>query len=69
MLALTDEQLEQVRRAAWPIPPARRAVYLQRVARLLEGRKFTTGDVQQAAAKAQREALGVTAPDDCLFPG
>jgi hypothetical protein len=59
-LALNDDQLELVKRVAWPIPPEKRELYLRRVARLLAGRKFSTGDVQQAAAKAQREALGIT---------
>ena len=69
-LALNDEQLDVVKRCAWPIPPEKRETYLRRVARLLEGRKFTNGDVQAAAGKAQREVLGITQPEpDCQFPG
>jgi hypothetical protein len=70
-LALNDEQLDLVKRCAWPIEPARRDTYLRRVARLLADRKPpTNADVQQAAARAQREALGITQPEpDYQFPG
>ena len=60
MLALTDEQLTQIRAAAQPIPRAQRQAYLERVAALLSDRPFGDGDVQRAAAQAQRELLGVT---------
>jgi hypothetical protein len=32
MLTLNDEQLDTVRRCAWPVPPDKRDVYLRRVA-------------------------------------
>jgi len=60
MLAFTDEQLTQIRAAAQPIPRAQRQAYLERVAALLSDRTFGNGDVQRAAAQAQRELLGVT---------
>ena len=58
-MAFTDEQLAQIKAAAQPIPWALREAYLQRVVMLLSGRPFGNGDVQRAAAQAQRELIGV----------
>ena len=59
MLRFTDEQLDQLRAAARPIPWALRQAYLERIAALLSGQRFGNGDVQRAAAQAQRELIGV----------
>jgi hypothetical protein len=58
MLVLSDEQLAQIKAAAQPIPRALRETYLERLAALLVGRQFSNGDVQRAAAQAQRELIG-----------
>jgi hypothetical protein len=62
-LALTDEQLAQARAVAHPIPWSQRRAYLERVAELLAGRQFGNGDVVRAAARAQRELLGIPPPE------
>jgi hypothetical protein len=59
LLRFNDEQLAQIRAAAQPIPWALREAYLQRIAMLLSGRPFGNGDVQRAAAQAQRELIGI----------
>jgi hypothetical protein len=58
-MAFTDEQLAQIKAAAQPIPWALRHAYLERIAVLLSGQRFGNGDVQRAAAQAQRELIGV----------
>jgi hypothetical protein len=48
---------------ARPDPARPSDAFLQRVASLLEGRQpFSTGDVQAAAGRAQRETMGVRCP-------
>ena len=59
LMAFTDDQLAQIRATAQPIPWALREAYLQCVATLLSGQAFGNGDVQRAAAQAQRELIGV----------
>src|SRR6516164_1068525 len=59
VLRFTDEQLDQLRAAARPIPWALRQAYLERIAALLSGQRFGNGEVQRAAAQAQRELIGV----------
>jgi hypothetical protein len=59
MLRFTDEQLGQLKAAAQPIPWALRQAYLEHIAALLSGQRFGNGDVQRAAAQAQRELIGV----------
>ena len=59
VLRFTDEQLDQLRAAAQPIPWALRYAYLERIATLLSGQRYGNGDVQRAAAQAQRELMGV----------
>jgi hypothetical protein len=44
-------------------PPAQRAAYLERVTALLACKSFGNGDVQRAAAKAQRERIGAPATE------
>jgi hypothetical protein len=56
-LALTDEQLAAVRELAEPIPPHKRDEFLRLVADNLAGTLIGDGDVQRAAAAAQREVL------------
>jgi hypothetical protein len=63
VLALTDEQLAEIRAVAHPIPWDRRNLYLKRVAELLAGRPFGNGDVVRAAARAQREVIGIQVPE------
>jgi hypothetical protein len=58
MLALSDAQLEQVRRAAAPVPVRLRTAYLERVAALLlDGRTISHAEVRQACAQAQAHVL------------
>jgi predicted NBD/HSP70 family sugar kinase len=53
-LALSDQQLDIIRRAAEPLPPRDRPAFLQRVAALLNGKELGDGAVARAAAEAQR---------------
>jgi hypothetical protein len=62
MMAFTDEQLSQIKAAAQPIPRLLRKTYLERIAALLAGRQFSSGEVQRAAAQAQRELIGSPTP-------
>jgi hypothetical protein len=66
MLALNDDQLEQVRQAARALPPQFRDSYLQTLAALLKGQPLTPATVQRACAQAQAHTLQLYAlqPDD-----
>jgi hypothetical protein len=58
MLALSDEQLKQVKAAAAPIPARLRATYLERIAALLgDGRTLSHAAVRLACAQAQAFVL------------
>jgi hypothetical protein len=63
LMAFSNEQLAMISRLAQPIPWAQRAAYLERVTALLVGRSFGNGDVQRAAAQAQRELIGAPATE------
>jgi hypothetical protein len=54
-LALTDSQLDIIRRLAEPLPYANRTDYLARVAELLRGRDVGDGIVYRVAEQAQKE--------------
>jgi hypothetical protein len=56
MIRLTDQQMDQIKNAAVPIPPRLRQAYLQRVADQLSGKSFDDGDVFRASRDAQRES-------------
>ena len=60
-IALIDEQLDIVRRAAEPLQPHDRGVFLQTVAELLNGHEIGDGVVARAAREAQ--ARFMRAPD------
>ena len=60
-IALTDTQLDQVRRCAEPLNPHDRGPYLEKVAELLNGHEIGDGLVARAAREAQGQFL--RAPD------
>jgi len=53
-LALTDQQIDIIRRAAEPLPLRDRSAFLETVAELLNGQELGDGAVARAAAEAQR---------------
>jgi hypothetical protein len=53
-LALSDDQMDILRRAAEPLHPRDRGAYLETVADLLNGHEVGDGSVARAAAEAQR---------------
>jgi hypothetical protein len=53
-LALIDQQLDIVQRAAKPLPPRDRGPFLETVAALLAGKELGDGVVARAAREAQR---------------
>jgi hypothetical protein len=55
-LALTDAQLDTIRRAAWPLAPADRSAFLEAVAQALQ-QEQTIGDgvVYRVAMQVQRK--------------
>jgi hypothetical protein len=61
LMAFNDEQLKLISEIAQPVPWRQRSAYLDRVIELLSGRQYGNRDVQQAAAKAQRELIGIAA--------
>jgi hypothetical protein len=62
MLTLTDEQLDQIRTAAQPIPWKLRQAYLRRIAALLASQQsHSNADVVKAAKIAQSELIGPVA--------
>jgi len=54
-LALTDDELDVVRRFAQPLPRADRDSYLRRVAALLVGREIGPGILHRVCEQAQLE--------------
>ena len=56
-LALSDEQLLTIQRAAGPLHPHDRGPYLERVAEMLGGREIGDGLVGRVAREAQRQFL------------
>jgi hypothetical protein len=60
-LALTDDQMSIIQRAASPLHPHDRGPFLERVAELLQGHELGDGIVSRAARAAQRQFL--RAPD------
>jgi hypothetical protein len=54
-IALTDEQLDAVMRAAQPIAPVNRSAFLQAVASALRDREIGDGAVYLAICQAQRQ--------------
>ena len=60
-IALTDEQLNIVRRAAEPLQPHDRGVFLQNSGRIAERARIGDGVVARARAEAQ--ARSMRAPD------
>jgi hypothetical protein len=66
MLALDDDQLEQVRAAARALPARFRDKYLQTLARLLQGQSLTPATVQRACQQAQAHVMQLHAlcPDE-----
>jgi hypothetical protein len=52
-IALSDEQLDIIRRAAEPLHPHDRGAYLEAVAELLNGHELGDGVVARAAREAQ----------------
>jgi hypothetical protein len=61
LMAFNDEQLKLISEIAQPVPWKQRGAYLDRVIELLTGRQYSNRDVQQAAARAQRELIGIVA--------
>jgi hypothetical protein len=53
-IALTDDQLDIIQRAAEPLNPHDRGAYLETVAELLNGHELGDGIVARAAREAQR---------------
>jgi hypothetical protein len=53
-LALTDQQIDIIRRASEPLPLRDRGPFLETVATLLDGVKLSDGMVARAAREAQR---------------
>jgi hypothetical protein len=60
-LALSDDQMTMITRAAEPLQPADRGPFLQRVATLLNGHELGDGVISRAARQAQAEFF--RAPD------
>jgi hypothetical protein len=56
-LALSDTQLEILRRFAVPVPQQLRALYLASVSRRLAGVELGDGSVQAACIAAQKEVI------------
>jgi hypothetical protein len=56
-LALTDDQLSIIQRAAGPLHPHDRSAYLETVAELLNGHELGDGIVARAAREAQAKFL------------
>jgi hypothetical protein len=56
-IALTDDQLTIITRAAEPLPPPDRGPFLQRVAEMLRGVEIGDGAVSRAAREAQAQFL------------
>jgi hypothetical protein len=54
-IALTDEQLDALMRAAQPIAPVNRSAFLQAVASALRDREIGDGAVYLAICQAQRQ--------------
>jgi hypothetical protein len=63
LMAFTDEQLRLIGEIAQPVPWARRRAYLDRVTELLSGQEYGNKDVRRAAVQAQRELIGMPAPE------
>jgi hypothetical protein len=61
LIAFNDEQLKLISEVAQPVPWKQRGAYLDRVIELLTGRQYSNRDVQHAAARAQRELIGIVA--------
>ena len=57
MIRLSDDQLEIVMGLARPLPPWQRGLFLEAVARRLEGAEIGDGSVHAAAVAAQREVI------------
>jgi hypothetical protein len=53
-IALTDEQMTAVLRAAGPLPPDLRAPFLEAVAQALAGRELGDGIVARTCAEIQK---------------
>jgi hypothetical protein len=66
-IALSDEQLDIIRRAAEPLNPHDRGAYLQTVAKLLNGHDIGDGIVARCAREAQQRYLRT--PDLSRFNG
>jgi hypothetical protein len=66
MLALSDEQLEQVRAAARALPARFRDAYLQTLAKLLQGQRLNPAVLQRACQQAQAHVMQLHAscPED-----
>jgi hypothetical protein len=56
-IALTDEQLLTIQRAAGPLHPRDRGPYLEKVAEMLNGHEIGDGLVGRVAREAQRQFL------------
>ncbi len=67
-LALSDEQLLTVQRAAEPLHPHDRGAYLERVAEMLSGREIGDGLVGRVAREAQRQFLRPPEPESKQMP-
>jgi hypothetical protein len=63
-LALSDEQLLTVQRAAEPLHPHDRGAYLERVAEMLSGHEIGDGLVGRVAREAQRQFLRAPEPTE-----
>ena len=56
-IGLTDEQLLTIQRAAAPLHPQDRGLYLEKVAEMLSGHEIGDGLVGRVAREAQRQFL------------
>lgn len=63
MIRLTDSELDQVFRAAQPLPPGDRDQFLQNVASKLAGVTIGPGSVYKVCVEAQRELLRGNYPE------
>ena len=66
-IGLSDEQLLTIQRAAGPLHPQDRDLYLEKVAELLNGHEIGDGLVGRVAREAQRQFLRApgSSPSGC----
>ena len=68
-LALSDDQLEQVKAAARALPYRLRDQYLHALSKLLDSPRLTPATVERACAQAQQHTLGLHALQPTTISG